>query len=105
MKQFEHYVSPLDAAQVSTHLRHSNANSLTHHMSHSDLVLSLLLIQLLDIRKGLSNIIIYYQICRGIAGSYQIVNYNILPSQDVIVMFFLLVICFLLMHRLFHTIV
>ncbi len=63
MRSFETYVSPLDAADVSAHLRHSNADGLAHEMSHSDLVLGLLLIQLLDIREGLSNVIVDYQIC------------------------------------------
>jgi len=63
VRRFEYYVSPLDAAEVSAHLAHPIADSLAHQMSHSDLVLGLLLIQLLDIREGLGNIILDNQIC------------------------------------------
>ena len=70
MRKIEYYISPLDAADVSTHLRHSDADGLGHEMSHSYLVLDLLFIHLLDIREGLSNVIVDYYIGCWVTRSY-----------------------------------
>lgn len=97
------YISPLDTADVSPHLSHADANSLAHEMSHGYLLLSLLFIELLDIRKGLSNIVINNQVGSRVTRGYTHYSFNHLPSHVVIVMFLLLVMCFLFMHKLLQT--